>query len=274
MSTKKKPTRKQDRQRGRKQEPPTGEQPSKSVRVDVKCIGGFEKEITLSQSSMGDPPPKQQQRFTLQSQLPSEAPSMPAKPTACFDRQYIPERKEAREFRKSMLACHDAGSDPEAYAEALLRQEARHERDELLRTVFGDMGSDSFLLRWAAGAHAGDKEALKDWQELAGSAVLHLREDDILLKMHTALEKVTRVLNEQSVVERTRLIASLFVLKCREKTGHRPTKAAVRDFLDEQNIRRPPDNKLSRLWTGPILGRLNDRRAGRPKKDRKPRRKT
>jgi hypothetical protein len=150
----------------------------------------------------------------------------------------------------------------------LLNQEIRHQWNELLRTMFGDMGKDSFLLRLAAEAHAGDKDALRDWQELAMSAVQHLREDGILLKMHKALEEVAHVLKDKTLNDRTRFLASLFALKYKEKFGQFPTKAAVRAFLDRNQIRRPADNNQSRLWKGPILGRLKQGQSGRPRKRR------
>ncbi len=218
----------------------------------------------------GDPQPKPFRKFiTHRTQDP---PSDGIKPYARFDRHYIPEDEEAKEARKSMLASYDLGIERQAYAEALLNQEIRHQWNELLRNMFGDMGKDSFLLRLAAEAHAGNKDALKDWQELARSAVQHLRQDGILLKMHNALEKVAHILKAKTVDDRTRFLASLFALKYKEKFGQFPTKAAVRVFLDGNQISRPVDNKLNRLWKGPILGRLKDGRAGRPEKDQKPKR--
>lgn len=264
MSSKKKSTGTKSRRGGHQQGIPTAKPPPKAGKASARRAKGEREENALSNPPVGDPAPTKFGKFTIRRD--PEPPSDSIKPLARFDRHYIPEDEKAKEARESMLSAYDLGFDRQAYAEALLNQEIRHQWNELLRTMFGDMGKDSFLLRLAAEAHAGDKDALRDWQELAMSAVQHLRQDGILLKMHNALEKVAHILKAKTVDDRTRFLASLFALKCKEKFGQFPTKAAVRVFLDGNQIRRPADNNQSRLWKGPILGRLKERRAGRPGK--------
>ena len=189
----------------------------------------------------------------------------PKAPEAKFDRDYIPKDPEARRTREYLLRHYDNGLGRHEHAEALLMQEITHQRDELVRFLFGDIGEDHYLVRWAAEAHLGDVDALEAWQELAVSAVQNLREDGILARMNKAVEKVVQVLKSKSAFDRTRFTASLFALKFKEKNGVFPTKARVRRFLEEQKIPLPAFHKMPRLWVGPILGRLPNDRPGRRK---------
>lgn len=193
-------------------------------------------------------------------------PRKPKPPEAKFDRSYIPADPEAQRTRAYLLWHYDAGISRHEHAEALLMQEMAHQRDELFRFMFGDIGDDNYLVRWAAEANAGDADAMKAWQELGVSAVQNLREDGILLKMHKALEKVALALKSKNAFDRLRFTASLFALKFKEKFGAFPTKAIVRKFLEAQQIQLPSPNKMPRLWVGPILGRLQNDRPGRHKR--------
>ena len=193
-------------------------------------------------------------------------PREPKPPEAKFDRSYIPADPEAQFTRAYLLWHYDAGLSRYEHAEALLTQEMAHERDELFRFTFGDIGDDNYLVRWAAEANAGDADALEAWKELAVSAVQNLREDGILDRMQRALEKVLQALKIKSAYDRLRFTASLFALKFREKAGVFPTKARVRQFLKAQQIQLPAAHKMPRLWVGSILGRLKNDRPGRRKK--------
>jgi hypothetical protein len=192
----------------------------------------------------------------------------PKAPEAKFDRDYIPKDPAARRTREYLLRHYDNGLGRHEHAEALLMQEITHQRDELLRFLFGDIGEDNYLVRWAAEAHLGDVDAIEAWQEIAVSAVQNLREDGILARMHKALERVAQVLKCKSPIDRARLTASLFALKFRERIGFFPTKEAVLKFLDDQKVQYPEAKNVHRLWAGPILGRLRNGRAGPRKKKR------
>jgi hypothetical protein len=190
----------------------------------------------------------------------------PKVPEAKFDRDYIPKDPEARRTREYLLWHYDNGLSCHDHAEALLMQQSIHERDELLRFTFGDIGDDNYLVRWAAEANAGYADALDAWRELAVSAVQNLREDGILVRMNKAVERVVQVLKSKSPFDRARFTASLFALKFKETNGVLPTKARVRRFLVEQRIPLPAAHKIPRLWVGPILGRLPNDRPGPRKK--------
>lgn len=191
-------------------------------------------------------------------------PSIENMPLAEFDRDYIPEDEESRKVRQFMLDCVDLGIDAHAYAVNLARQEARHQKQELIAWKFGRIGERQFLLELLLAAHFGDEQAMKDWVELAQAAAVHLRDDGILADMQKATNAVAMVLKHKlGEKDRTRFVAAYFALTWKQNAGSFPTKAEVTGFLKEHKIPLPEAKNLPRLWKGAILGRLKDGKGGR-----------
>lgn len=185
-------------------------------------------------------------------------------PLAEFDRDYIPEEEEARQSRKEMIEYVDCGIEAHAFAINLARQEARHQKQELIALKFGRIGERQFLLGLLLEAHFGDERAMKDWIELAQSAAVHIRDDGILSDMQKATDAVARVLKHKlGEKDRARFVAAYFALTWKQNAGSFPTKAEVTGFLKEHKIPLPEAKNLPRLWKGAILGRLKDGKGGR-----------
>jgi len=136
---------------------------------------------------------------------------------------------------------------------------------EGLRFAYGKKADWRVVLCILARKHQEDRRELS-WRLTKAAAEANTKELEAFAKATKLIRRV-ETMGEGGMFRPAQFHALLFVIECFRRSGSTPKQNEVRAHLIKENISIPSrNNESTHLFCGPVLGKLQKGKAGRPRK--------